>query len=98
MEINQILWKWKGVEYDAEKALALLKEAAAEGCEEAKCDLALAYLFDLLNIGKDEEKGKELLEELVKKSQNAYDLARYAILLFEGDEPLKKIKTKPSVS
>lgn len=56
-----------GVDYDERTSLELLKQAAAEGCEEAKCDLAFAYMFDWYDIGKDEDKGKSMLEELVKK-------------------------------
>lgn len=55
-----------GVDWDEAKALKLLKQSAQDGCEEAKCDLAIAYMFDWYNIGKDEEKGKEMLEELIK--------------------------------
>ena len=47
-----------GVDLDEAKALELLKQSAQAGCEEAKCDLAFAYMFDWYNIGKDEEKGR----------------------------------------
>jgi hypothetical protein len=83
-----------GVDYDERTSLELLKQAAAEGCEEAKCDLAFAYMFDWYDIGKDEDKGKSMLEELVKKTDNAYIQSRYAALLFSGGGPYEENKEK----
>jgi len=84
----------EGVDWDEAKALELLKQAAQDGCEEAKCNLALAYLFDWFGIGKEPEKGKEMLEELVKSTNNSYVLTRYAGLLFFGGEPYEEDKEK----
>ena len=83
-----------GVDYDERTSLELLKQAAAEGCEEAKCDLAFAYMFDWYDIGKDEDKGKSMLEELVKKTDKAYIQSRYAALLFSGGGPYEENKEK----
>ena len=74
-----------GVDWDEAKALKLLKQSAQDGCEEAKCDLAIAYMFDWFNIGKDEEKGKEMLEGLIKQTKNSTVLSRYAGLMFFGE-------------
>lgn len=84
-----------GVELDDLHAVELLLEAANEGCEEAQCDLAFAYMFDWFhNINKDEVKGKQLLEDLAKKTENAYVLSRYASLFFFGDKPFEEDKEK----
>ena len=39
-----------GVDWDEAKAFDLLKQAAKGGCEEAKCNLAFAYMFDWYGI------------------------------------------------
>ena len=85
-----------GVDWDEAKALELLKQSAQAGCEEAKCDLAFAYMFDWYNIGKDIDKGKNMLEELVKTTTNSTVLARYAGLLFfeENENPYKEDREK----
>lgn len=83
-----------GVDWDEAKALVLLKQSAHAGCEEAKCDLAFAYMFDFYSIGKDEEKGKELLEELIKQTKSSTVLSRYASLLFSGGGPYEEDKEK----
>ena len=83
-----------GVDWDEAKALELLKQSAQAGCEEAKCDLAFAYMFDWYNIGKDEEKGKEILEELIKQTNNSTVLSRYADLLFFGGGPYEEDQEK----
>ena len=83
-----------GVDWDEAKALELLKRSAQAGCEEAKCDLAIAYMFDWYNIGKDEEKGKEMLEELIKHTKNSMVLSRYADLLFFGGGPYEEDQEK----
>ncbi len=84
----------EGVDFDTNKAYELLERAADKGCEEAKCDFALAYMFGWLNVKKDPQKGKELLEKLVKKSKNSYVLARYASLLFFGGYGIEEDKEK----
>ena len=83
-----------GVDWDEAKAIELLKQSAQAGCEEAKCDLAFAYMFDWSNIGKDEEKGKEMLEELIKQTNNSTVLSRYAGLLFFGGGPYEEDQEK----
>ena len=83
-----------GVDWDEAKALELLKKSAQAGCEEAKCNLAFAYMFDWSNIGKDEEKGKEMLEELIKQTKNSTVLSRYAGLLFFGGGPYEEDQEK----
>ena len=84
-----------GVEFDESRAVQLLKEAAEGGCEEAKCDLAYAYIFDWFSdIEKDADKGKHMLDELVKKTDNSYVLSRYAALLFFGESPYEEDKEK----
>lgn len=84
----------EGVDFDESKALKWLKQAAEEGCEEAKFDLAFAYMFDYFDIGKDTLKGKEMLDALIKNSSNAYVMSRYAILLFYGISPYEENKEK----
>lgn len=83
-----------GVDFDEQEALRLLKEAAEEGCEEAQCDLALAYMFDWYNIGLDEKKGKKMLDALVKKTTNDYVLCNYANILFFGRGVYDEDKSK----
>ena len=83
-----------GVDRDEAKALELLKQSAQAGCEEAKCDLAFAYIFDWSNIGKDEKRGKEMLEELIKQTKNSTVLSRYAGLIFFGGGPYEEDKEK----
>lgn len=94
-----------GVEWNEKKALELLEQSAHAGCEEAKYDLALAYIFNWYNIGKDEEKGKEMLEKLIETTKNSTVLSKYTRLLlyggnsFEADPEkamriLKNIKNK----
>ena len=83
-----------GVDWDEAKAIELLKQSAQAGCEEAKCNLAFAYMFDWSNIGKDEEKGKEMLEELIKQTNNSTVLSRYAGLLFFGGGPYEEDQEK----
>ena len=83
-----------GVDFDEQEALRLLKEAAEEGCEEAQCDLALAYMFDWYNIGLDEKKGKKMLDALVKKTTNDYVLCNYADILFFGNDVYDEDKSK----
>lgn len=83
-----------GVDWDETKALELLKQSAQAGCEEAKCYLAFAYIFDWYNIGKDEEKGKEILEGLIKQTKNSTVLSRYAGLMFIGDGPYEEDQEK----
>ena len=83
-----------GVDWDLAKAMELLKKSAQAGCEETKCDLALAYMFNWYNIGKDEEKGKEMLEKLVKTTNNSTVLSQYADLLFFGEGPYEEDQEK----
>lgn len=82
-----------GVDWDEVKAFDLLKQAAKGGCEEAKCDLAFAYMFDWYGI-EDVEKGKTMLEDLVKTTANSTVLSRYASLLFSGGGPYEENKEK----
>lgn len=77
-----------GVDFDQEKALTLLKKAADNGCEEAKSDLANAYMFGWFGIVKDTAKGKNMFEKLVNKSNNSYIQSRYANLLLFGSDDL----------
>ena len=80
-----------GVDFDQEKALTLLKNAAGHGCEEAKGDLAEAYMLGQLGIVKDTAKGKNMLEKLVNKSNNSYIQSKYAgFLLFGPDDLFEK--------
>lgn len=83
-----------GVDWDEKKALELLKRAAENGCEEAKCDLAFAYMFDWYKIGEDTNKGKKMLDDLVKNTTNSTVLSRYAGLLFSGKGPYEEDKEK----
>lgn len=83
-----------GVDWNEAKALELLRQAAQEGCEEAKCTLAFAYMFDLYGIGKDIEKGKAMLDDLVKTTNNSFVLCRYAELLFHEGTPYEQNKEK----
>lgn len=83
-----------GVEYDEKKALEWLQKSAEKGCEEAKCDLAFAYMYDWYNIGEDKIKGKEMMDALVKKTDNSFVNARYAYLLFYCRDPYEENKEK----
>ncbi len=84
-----------GVDFDEHRAAELLVEAAKGNCDEAKCDLAFAYLFNWYNdLGKDAEKGKQMIESLAKKTDNTYALSRYASLFFFGSEPFEEDKEK----
>lgn len=76
-----------GIDRDEVKALELLKKSADAGCEEAKCFLAEAYIFDWYNIGKDTNKGKKMLDDLVKTTSNSTVLSEYAILFFMDGSP-----------
>ena len=83
-----------GVDWDEDKSIELLKQSAQDGCEEAKCDLAFAYMFDWFNIGKDTDKGKKILDDLIQTSENSYVLARYASLLYYGCDSYEEDKEK----
>lgn len=83
-----------GVEWDKAKALDLLKQAALGGCEEAKCDLSFAYMFGWYEIEQDAEKGKTMLDDLVKTTENSTVLSKYASLLFLGEAPYEENKEK----
>ena len=83
-----------GVDFSESISLKLLKEAADEGCIEAKCDLAFAYMFNWYGIENEEEKGKELLENIAKDTDNAFVLSRYAILYFYGAPGFEENKEK----
>ncbi len=82
--LSQAYSNANGVELDWEKAKHLLEEAANEGCEEAKCDVALSYMYGWDNYEIDEEKGKSLLLDLAKKTDNDYVRIRYAAALLHG--------------
>ena len=83
-----------GVDFDNARAFELTQQAAQAGCEEAKCDMAFSYMYDWFALGKDVNKGKAMLEELVKTSDNSYVLSRYAALLFYGSEPFEEDREK----
>lgn len=83
-----------GVDYDEQKAFELLKQAAEKGCEEAKCDMAVAYMFGWYGIDKDPDKGKSMLEDLIKNTENSYVMTIYASLKFEGAGPYEEDKEK----
>lgn len=92
--LSNAYYNGDGVEYDEQKAFDLLKQAAEKGCEEAKCEMALAYMFGWYGISKDSDKGKSMLEELIKNTENSYVMARYASLKFEGAGPYEEDKEK----
>lgn len=83
-----------GVEYDEDKALELLKQAADSGCEEAQCYLALAYMFNWYGIGEDKEKGKAMMDALVERTDNSFVMAHYASILWDGYEPYEEDKDR----
>lgn len=83
-----------GVDFDMARAFELTLQAAQAGCEEAKCDMAFAYMYDWFALGKDVNKGKAMLEELVKTSDNSYVFSRYASLLFFGNEAFEEDREK----
>ena len=83
-----------GVEFDENKAFELLQQAAQGGCDEAKCDLAFMYMFDWYGIGKDMEKGKKMLDDMVVTTDNSYVLSRYATLFFYGYDPYEEDREK----
>lgn len=73
-----------GTDLNLVTSLKLLKEAAKEGSEEAKCDMACCFLHGMLNVEKDEGKGKKMLVELVEKTDCPYVLSEYARELLHG--------------
>lgn len=79
-----------GVDWDKTKALELLKKAAKGGCEEAKYDLAI------FNLGKtneeDIDKGKAMLDNIVKTTNNSTVLSQYAMQLFFEEDKEKAMK------
>ncbi len=83
-----------GVDCDKAKSFELLKQAAKAGCEEAKCDLAFAYMFGWFGTGLETEKGKGMMDELIQKSNNAHVLSRYASLIFFGSGPYEEDREK----
>ena len=83
-----------GVDFDESQASKLLQQAAQGGCEEAKCDLAFMYMFDWYGEGKDIEKGKKMLDDLVLTTDNSYVLSRYASLFFYGSEQYEEDREK----
>lgn len=83
-----------GVEFDQKEALKWLTKAAEGGCVEAKCELARAYIFDWYDIGEDAKNGKEMMERLVKETDNATVLTSYARLLFYGSGTYEEDKDK----
>lgn len=83
-----------GVDFDESQASKLLQQAAQGGCDEAKCDLAFMYMFDWYGEGKDIEKGKKMLNDLVLTTDNSYVLSRYASLFFYGSEQYEEDREK----
>ena len=83
-----------GVDFDESQASKLLQQAAQGGCDEAKCDLAFMYMFDWYGEGKDIEKGKKMLDDLVLTTDNSYVLSRYASLFFYGSEQYEEDREK----
>lgn len=83
-----------GVEFDEEKALNLLKQAANAGCPEAECDLAMAYMFDWYGVGEDKDKGKVMMDALVERTDNSHVMAQYARLFFNGYNPYEEDKER----
>lgn len=83
-----------GVEFDQKEALKWLTKAAEGGCVEAKCNLALAYIYDWYDIGENAEIGKEMMEKLVKETDNSSVLTQYARLLFYGKGTYEEDKDK----
>ncbi|MBO5443840.1 MAG: sel1 repeat family protein [Muribaculaceae bacterium] len=73
-----------GIEYNEEIAWSLLKEAADAGCPQARCDVALSYIYGLYGIDENVEKGKQMLESLCSNTQDSYSLTRYAVELLNG--------------
>ena len=73
-----------GVEYDESKAWSLINEAALEGCPQAACDIALSNIHGWFGIEKDVQKGKAMLDNLSRSTQDSYSLSRYALELLEG--------------
>lgn len=83
-----------GVEFDEEKALNLLTQAANAGCLEAECDLAMAYMFDWYGVGEDKDKGKVMMDALVERTDNSHVMAQYARLFFYGYDPYEEDKDR----
>lgn len=84
-----------GVDFDKKKASELLIQAAENGCEEAKCDLAYAYMFGSYSgIEINFDKGKRMLESLAKNSDNTYVIVHYAYFLLEDDDNFEKNEEK----
>lgn len=74
-----------GVDKDKDKGIMLIKQAADDGCEEAKYDIAWAYFSGSLGLKKDEVKGKKLISELCEKTDNAYCRSLYAFNILIGN-------------
>lgn len=73
-----------GTEIDEQQALQLFRDAAAKGCEEAQCDLALGVIGGRYGLDMDYVAGFDSLKTLGERSKNAYVRARYAGVYFWG--------------
>ena len=82
------------VDFDQQKAKSLLLEASKAGCEEAKVDEAFMYMFGWYDTKIDEAKGKNILDKLVKNTQNTRVLCKYALLLQDGTSPYEENQEK----
>lgn len=76
-----------GVDLDKQKATELVKKAAANGCDEAKYDLAISHILPTwFDVPLDTVNGKNELMKLFNSSDNSYVQAHYASLLISGLE------------
>lgn len=77
-----------GVEYNKEKALEYLKNAADVGCEEAIMELGLSYLNGWHGQVVVKDKGAEIIKDIVKKSNSTYVLTWHAKFLMNEDNEI----------
>lgn len=92
--LSNAYYNGDGVDFDREKGFEWLNKSADKGCEQAVCDLARSYMLGLNGVKKDEAKGKQMLDKLLKKTNNSYVLSRYAVMLLAGTSYEEKKEAK----
>lgn len=84
--LSNLYYTGRGVDYNEEQAVALLRKSADTGCEKAICDTLIAHIKGYYFFTKDPQ---SVFNEYVKFSENSEDpdvRARYAGLIYDGVE------------
>lgn len=84
----------KGVEQSDSIAWKYYQQAAQLGNDDAKAQIACAYIYGWYNQKKNQRKGFDSLKELYESSESDYVKARYASLYYNNDEFIKDDKEK----